>query len=232
MRPGDVEALGPRRRDRRADDVDLLAAQAAVLAGMRIEAGDGKARALQAEIAAKVARRDLDGGEDQVLGQQARHVFQRKVDGDRHHFQRGARQHHHRMRRPSRRRGESGEILGVPGKAKPARIKHGLGDRVGDDGATPRRAGRERTARSIDCVTARAAALVRTPGDDGPRAPRPAAPAAPVGRGRGAAPGSEISPIGTVRPSARARSARTRGVADQDERRNRLAASAPSKREA
>ena len=60
MRPGDVESLGPRRFDRRGDDVDLLAAEPAVFAGMRVEAGDGKPGALDAEITAKIAGRDLD----------------------------------------------------------------------------------------------------------------------------------------------------------------------------
>ena len=57
MRTGNVKALGSRRRYCRSDDLDLLAAQPAVLAGMRVEARHGEARALDAEIAAEDPRR-------------------------------------------------------------------------------------------------------------------------------------------------------------------------------
>ena len=43
-RAGDVDALGHRRIDRGLDDLDLLAAEQAAFAGMRIEAADGDLR--------------------------------------------------------------------------------------------------------------------------------------------------------------------------------------------
>ena len=45
------------RGDRRLDDLDLLAAERAALAGMRVEAGDGEPRLGDAEIALKAAQR-------------------------------------------------------------------------------------------------------------------------------------------------------------------------------
>ncbi len=208
MRPGDVEALRPRRFDRRRDDVDLLAAQASVFAGMRVEAGDGKARAPQAEIAAEIARRDLDGGEDQILGQQARDVLERDVDGDRHHFERGACEHHHRMQGLFLCRGESGEIFGVSREGEAGAIEHGLGDGVGHDGAC--RALLHEAHGALDRLLDRRHGGLRR--DARPRLrprPRPAAPEGPAAKRPAAASASAISAIGTVRPSARARSAST-----------------------
>ena len=56
------------------------------------------------------------------------------MDGDRHDFQLRAYQHHHRMQRLSRGRGEGGEIFRMPWKCEASTIEHGFGDRVGDDG--------------------------------------------------------------------------------------------------
>ena len=57
MRAGDVEALLAQPLDRGHDDLDLLAAQRAVLAGMRVEPGDGEPRRFDAELALQPARR-------------------------------------------------------------------------------------------------------------------------------------------------------------------------------
>ena len=128
-----------------------------------------------------------------------RHVLQRHMDGDRHHFERGARQHHHRMQRPSLRRGEGGEILGMPGKGEARAIKHGLGDGVGDDGA--RRALPHEAHGALDRLRDRGrGGLVGPSGDD--RAARPRI--GSTGRARGeAAVGSvrlrRSSPIGTAK---------------------------------
>ena len=51
-------------------------------------------------------------------------------------FNWGPDQHHHRMQRLGRGRGESGEIFRMPWKCEAGAIEHGFGDRVGDDGAS------------------------------------------------------------------------------------------------
>ena len=56
------------------------------------------------------------------------------MDGDRHHFERGAGEHHHRVRELALCRRERGEIFGVSGKGKARAVQHGLGDGVGHDG--------------------------------------------------------------------------------------------------
>ena len=53
-----VDALARAARDRGRDDVELLVADAALLAGMRIEAGDRHARLGDAEAAAQVVGDD------------------------------------------------------------------------------------------------------------------------------------------------------------------------------
>ena len=57
MRTRHVESSRSRRLDRRRDDVDLLATQAAFLAGMRVEPAHGEPRPRDAEIAAKIVAR-------------------------------------------------------------------------------------------------------------------------------------------------------------------------------
>ena len=98
MRAGHVEAICVRRLDRRRDHVDLLAAQAAVLSGVRIEAGNGDARPRDAEIARQVVRGDLKRLDDKRLANRANHLFKRNVDGDRHDRNELGDEHHHRVR--------------------------------------------------------------------------------------------------------------------------------------
>ena len=57
------------------------------------------------------------------------------MDGDRHHFELGAGEQHHRMQLFPVGRGEGGEIFRVSGKGEARAIEHGLGDRIGHDGA-------------------------------------------------------------------------------------------------
>jgi hypothetical protein len=49
-RPGRRNALGDCRCDRRRDDLDLLAAEEATFAGVRIEPADGDLRSRDAEL--------------------------------------------------------------------------------------------------------------------------------------------------------------------------------------
>jgi hypothetical protein len=112
------------RLDRRLDDVDLLAAQASVLAGMRVQPTHRKARLFQAKKAAEVSCRGLDGGEDQLLGQRERHLLQWDVNGDRNDLEGPRGEHHHRQQRVPVARGESGEILGMSGKGEAGAIEH------------------------------------------------------------------------------------------------------------
>ena len=72
-------------RDGRRDDVDVLAAERAVFAGMRIEAGESQARPREAEIAPAGSRDDDRADLDQILGVEQRgNLRQRHVDGRRH----------------------------------------------------------------------------------------------------------------------------------------------------
>ena len=159
-----------------------------------------------------------------------RHLFQRNVDRDRHHFERRAAQHHDRMQRLSLRRGESGEIFGMSRKGETRPIKHGLGDWVGDDGGCRARCRARATARSIDCVISGCGRRVGPPGDDGSRARDRQHRQRLAGTGRGRA--------RLARFRQWARQGRARGRARRERRRRRpgrkaesaSCASAPPKR--
>ena len=60
-RPARVDAVRAQRRDRRRDDLDLLAAERAGLAGMRVEPGDREHRRGDAEIAPQRRSGDAAG---------------------------------------------------------------------------------------------------------------------------------------------------------------------------
>ena len=67
MRAGDSPAFGGKRGDRRLDDLDLLAAELAAFAGMRVEAGHGEPRLGDPELALKPAQRRSAARFDQAL---------------------------------------------------------------------------------------------------------------------------------------------------------------------
>ncbi|MNR32390.1 hypothetical protein D3C85_1499730 [compost metagenome] len=80
VRPVGIDALLPGGSHRRADDIQLLAAEAAVVAVVRVEAADADARFLQPAA--------LECGIDQadrlhypLLAEQARHIGQGHVGG-------------------------------------------------------------------------------------------------------------------------------------------------------
>ncbi|MEJ1968928.1 MAG: hypothetical protein WDN03_09920 [Rhizomicrobium sp.] len=82
-----------------------------------------------AEVAAERRQDDLAGLDDSVRRDRARHLRQRHMDGQRHHAQRVARQHHHRARRAGQRLQE----FGMSGIGKAGRGEHRLVDRRGHD---------------------------------------------------------------------------------------------------
>jgi len=70
VRPGEQQTARAQALQRRADDLDFLAAEIAALASVRIEAGDQDARCSQAVLAA------------QVMGDDRQRLFQ-QLAGDR-----------------------------------------------------------------------------------------------------------------------------------------------------
>ena len=136
QRTARVDALGLEAFDRRTHHRQILVAERAVLARVRIEAGDGQARMRDAEAVAQIARHDAAGLDHEIAGELGHDVLQRQVDGDRHDRELGRPQHHHRVRRDAGRfLGELGEVLGVSGLGEARAIEDVLGDRVGDDRA-------------------------------------------------------------------------------------------------
>src|SRR3546814_18106757 len=63
---GGVNALGAQNIDRGGDDLDFLAAERALLAGVRIEPGKGEPRRFEPQIAAQAARGRTPLGDDQT----------------------------------------------------------------------------------------------------------------------------------------------------------------------
>ncbi len=113
-----IDAFRPQRLDGRAHHLFILAADGAVLAGMRIEPADHEPRAREAEAALLVARDDAAGLDQELTGQEPRHISNWDVDGGRHHGQLFRPQQHHRTQR--RFAGEVREEFGVAGKLNPA----------------------------------------------------------------------------------------------------------------
>ena len=69
QRTARVDAFGLELLDRGPHHRQIFLAERAVLAGMRIEAGDRKPRARNAETLAQVARDDAAGLDDEIGGQ-------------------------------------------------------------------------------------------------------------------------------------------------------------------
>ena len=136
-RPSGVDAGLAQRGDRRRDDVDVLAAEPAGFAGVRVEPGNDDDRSGDREIA---AQRGIDNTPrmDDYLARQCRdRLAQREVDRHRYDAQIAARQHHHRRIMGP---GQLGEVFGMPGMAESGAIECILVDRVGDERGGPARA--------------------------------------------------------------------------------------------
>ena len=96
--PG-VDAVLAQDVDGGCYDVDVFAAERAVLAGMRIEARYRKPRVSQSEMRAEIRDRDPGRRHDQLGRQSGGHVLQRKMDRHRHDRERLGPDHHHRTHR-------------------------------------------------------------------------------------------------------------------------------------
>src|SRR5690349_5233394 len=73
----------------------ILGAERAVLAGVRIESGDGKARMRNVKARLEIARHDASGLHHEIKRQLLRDVRERQMNGDWHHRELGRPQHHH-----------------------------------------------------------------------------------------------------------------------------------------
>ena len=138
MRTGDSPALGRKRSDCRLDDLDLLGAELAAFAGVRVEAGDGEPRF--GEYRNCAADREAPRGRAIRSARCVsceRDLGKRQVRGDRHRPQRRAGEHHHDIGGETPQRSATNSVW--PGMLEADRIKLLLGDRPGDDGG--RRAG-------------------------------------------------------------------------------------------
>src|SRR5947207_14914082 len=107
----------------RLDDLDLLAAEAAGLPGVRIEPGDREDRRAGTKIAAQRRVRDTSGVDDGGRGQGFDRSAQREMNRNRDYAQPRAHQHHDRSRASLR---ELGEVLGMAGMVKAGSIEAGL----------------------------------------------------------------------------------------------------------
>ena len=148
-------------RDRRGDALDVLAAEEAVLAGVRVEAADGDARRLEEASQRRV--RELDHVEHPARLHPFDRLAQRAVradvrDGERAAVGEGGREHHRHPLHPA----QLGDHLGVTDERRVGELRrllvhrhrHDPGDAAGEgvlrglhDVLTRRRAGRARRAR-------------------------------------------------------------------------------------
>ena len=92
-RARDVPALGAQLLDGRLDQLGLLGAEQAVLAGVRIQARDGDVRLVPDDVARGLARQPR-GGHDALGGDQLDGAPERDVRRDVHHAQPVRGQHH------------------------------------------------------------------------------------------------------------------------------------------
>ena len=81
------QPFGAQVGDGRRDDLDLLAAHGAFLAGVRVEPGDGDTRGGDAEIALQSRVGDARRLEDEWLRDRLRHLGERAVHRERHDAQ-------------------------------------------------------------------------------------------------------------------------------------------------
>ena len=138
-RPADVDAAGAAACDRRREHLPLLSADQAVLAGVRIQAGQGQPRPRRPE-ARKLGVRQGDGRLQPAARQQPRHVGQRHVHRRQHHRQPLGVEHHPHLAGPR----QLGQQFGVPPPAESGPRPRELADRRrghGVDAARQRVAG-------------------------------------------------------------------------------------------
>src|SRR5690606_12171735 len=117
MWPPGVDSALPEVCYRRRDLVDLFPTHGAVLAGMRIEAGDHDARLRDTEIVLQRLREAHPSGDDRLSPDPVDCRTQWKVHRQRHDAQPGADEHHLRLHPTC----ELAEIVCVPGMSEAAR---------------------------------------------------------------------------------------------------------------
>ena len=151
MGAGHGDALARQLGDGRRNDARFLAADQSVLAGVRIEPGDGDARAVDAEVVLERGCGDANGLADQRSGQRARHVGKGNVHRGRHDLELVRHQHHHRAERAAAAvsGGQQAQECRVAGIVERDRAQGGLGDRVCDE--RQRLAAGNRGGRVLDC---------------------------------------------------------------------------------
>ena len=123
-----IDAQRPRLRDRRRDVLDLLGAEQAALAGVRIQARHGDARRVQAGAAQRGVG-DAQGLQHPPRRDLVDRLAQGHMDGHQHHPQLVVGQHHaHRRQLPLRVGAERLQQLGVAGMVDAAGMQRFLVD--------------------------------------------------------------------------------------------------------
>ena len=113
----------------------VLVAERAVLACVRIKAGDGKTRPRDAEALTQVARDNPPGFDYEISAEMGDDIFQRKVDSDWYDREFRGPQHHHRATcHAGRFLDQLTEIFGMSRLGEARAIEHVFGDRIGDHG--------------------------------------------------------------------------------------------------
>jgi hypothetical protein len=125
MRAARPDAFGDKLFDCRCDDLLILVADAAVFAGVRIEAADGDSRFRDAEAVRIIPGDDARGVHDQIAVEERRDPPKRHMDRERHDGEHVRPDQHHRERgRLAGLCGEMREIFGVAGKVEPRLVHH------------------------------------------------------------------------------------------------------------
>ncbi len=127
--PSSSSPAGARLPDRRPDDPQLLVAEVARLAGVRVQAADRDARLLDAEAAPQVAREHQQRREQLGRVQRRTHVAQRQVRGRERDPQGPGGEQHDR----SRRAGTQRDVLGVAAEGDPRVAEQALLHRCGHE---------------------------------------------------------------------------------------------------
>ena len=94
QRPAHIDIFREQSLDRRADDIKILASQRAAFAGMGVQACNDQSRPGYAIIPRQCTRRNPRLGDDKIGREQAWHVADRAMDGDRDGPQAGTGEHH------------------------------------------------------------------------------------------------------------------------------------------
>ena len=205
-----VDAGGAQLGDRRRDDLDILAAERAGFAGMRVEPGDRDDRRGDAEIADAAPRASTRPAWT-IAAADSCSIARRSAQMDRHRHDAQLRRRPASSPAPSPIAGELGEVFGVAGMAEAGAVERVLVDRVGDDRGGA--AGPHIGDRGIDRAGSPAA---RRPDRAGPGRPRTAPPTGSTGSASAKIAGGLVADrrsarTGTSQPRRRASAASRSG---------------------